>query len=267
MFLTILVPVALLDMASYAPPQIASAIFCWLAPLGFLASFWWGRRAMFREVPELEPLRLELEGAVPMTWAQRVVLVWLVAGALLLFIWLSLGLAFGQVTGRAAWILALWVGCAAFLSAVTGYVLGYIPLSDRRKFGVYAGAFFSLCFGAGLLYEFATKWQEDPQVLWGTAAGAIVSLLTLYYLHSRWDPADLETVNQTRAESYLDILFLTNGCFRALFMVALGIGFTIMINISEQFTLMVISAWLSTLSGYMSVQAWRHRPSPRSGLP
>ena len=220
-FLTLLVPLALRSMVISAPIQLVSAVFCWLVPVGFFGSFWFGRQALFKKFPELERQKAKFEETVPMTKAQRVVLIWLTVDAFVLFIWLTLAMAFGQVEGKAAALLALFVVSVAFLSAFIGYLLGKLPLSDQRKLVVVIGGLFGICSGAGFLYKLIVGWQEDPLVRWGAVAGACVSLLTVYYFHRRWDPAALEMFDHARVERYLDVLYLTNGCFRLLYIAAL----------------------------------------------
>lgn len=264
-FLTLLVPLALSSMVSYAPIQLVSAVSCWLVPVGFFSSFWLGRQALFKAFPELERQKVEFEETMPMTKAQRVVLVWLTVDALVLFIWLSLAMTFGQVEGWTALFLALVIVGVAFLSAIIGYVLGYVPLTDQRKLVVVGGAFFSVFSGAGFLYILFASWQGDPLVRWGAVIGTLVSLLTMYYFHRRWDPAALEMLAHARVERYLDVLILTNSCFRLLYIAAFVGGWILLNAIGEQFALMVVSAWLSTLFGYTSAQAWRHRPPINKG--
>lgn len=261
-FLTLLVPLALSSMVNYAPIQLVSAVFCWLVPVGLFGSFWLGRRVLLRAAPELASQNIEFEGTLPMTKAQRIVLIWLTVDAWVLFIWLSLVMVFGQLEGQTVLWLAVFVVLAAFLSVLVGYALGYLPLSDQRKFGVIVGAFFTVTFGAAFLHQLITGWQEDHLVRWGTLVGTFVSFLTIYYLHQQqWNPASIENPELAPAPGYFDVLFLTNGCFRLLFIAALASGFVFMMAIGEQFAVTAISAWISIFFGYLSVRAWWSRPA------
>ena len=259
--LTLLVPLALRSMVNYAPIQLVSAVSCWLVPVGLFTSFWLGRRVLIRSAAELASQTIEFEDTVPMTKAQRIVLIWLTVDAWVLFIWLSLAMAFGQVEGPAMIWLAVFVVSAAFLSVIIGYALGYLPFSDRRKFSVIVGALFTVVFGAAFFYQLITGWQEDYLVRWGTLVGSFISFLTIYYLHGQWNPAAIENPELAPEPGYFDVLFLTNGCFRFLYIAALAGGFILITAIGEGFAITVISAWISMFFGYLSVRAWRSRPS------
>lgn len=260
-FLTLLVPFAIRSMVNYAPVQLVSAVFCWLVPVGLFGSFWLGRRVLLRAAPELASQKIEFDGTMPMTKAQRVVLIWLTVDAWILFIWLSLTMAFGQIKGQAALWLAVFIVLAAFLSVIVGYALGYLPLSDQLKLGVVVGTFFTAACGAVFLNQLITSWQEDHLVRWGAFVGTFASFLTIYSVHRQWNPAAIENPELAPEPGYFDVLFLTNGCFRLLFFTALAGGLMLMTAVGEQFAITAISAWISMFFGYLSVRAWRSRPS------
>lgn len=268
LLLTLLMPMALTNIAAYAPIQIISGLLCWLTPMGIFYGFRLGRRVFINQCPELMDFPIESKKTEPLTKSQIVVLVWLAVDIFLLLIWMSVATLSGYAQGEIAWLLALLFGCVAMLTAVISYLLGAYPLSDRRKVVIIIGGLFSIIFGIPFLYTLLTKWQEDPLVGWGTVTGAFIGLLIVYYSHRNWDPASLETVYQTRTERYFDVLLLTNGCFRFLFYASLAGGVMLMDTfLGKQFTFMVLAGSMSIVCGYMIVQVWRHRPLPYNDLP
>ncbi len=113
-----------------------------------------------------------------------------------------------------------------------------------------------LILSLGFLWFLALTIGNTPQLFyWGLLIGTVLGVVTCFYLASTWDPINLRPSNPRTKKADGRIFWL----------VPIGI---ILARIFPQLLGEEISAlvdgcglsWFALTVGYMSIQAWRHRP-------